>query len=75
MALTAQALRLSAEERLKMMEEVWESFAAEPTCFPVSGQEMKELERRRERYAADPGSLIDWQEMKSRLQQQRSDAH
>ena len=75
MALTTEALRLPPEERLKLIEEVWESFATAPASFPVSGSDLEELERRRNRYAADPASLIDWQEMKSRLEQPRSDAH
>ncbi len=62
MSLTTEALRLPPEERLKLIEEVWESLVAEPTSLPISGQELKELERRRSRYTAEPGSLIDWQE-------------
>jgi putative addiction module component (TIGR02574 family) len=75
MALTTEALRLSPEDRLKLIEEVWETFAAEPASFPVSSQELEELERRRNRYATDPDSLIDWEEMKLRLQRRRGDAH
>ncbi len=75
MALTTEALRLSPAERLKLIEEIWESFASEPASFPLNGQELKELEARRQRYTTDPGSLVDWQELKSLLQRRRPDAH
>jgi putative addiction module component (TIGR02574 family) len=54
-------------ERLKLIEEVWESLAAEPASFPVANEELEELQRRRVRYRSDPASMTDWQEMKSRL--------
>jgi putative addiction module component (TIGR02574 family) len=65
--LTTEALRLPPMERLKLIEEVWESLAGDPASFPVSPQEMEELQRRRERYRSNPASLVDWQEMKSRV--------
>jgi putative addiction module component (TIGR02574 family) len=66
-ALTTEALRLSPTERLKLIEEVWESLAADPASFPVSAEELDELQRRRDRYHSDSASLVDWHEMKSRL--------
>ena len=74
-ALTNEALRLSPEERLKLIAEVWESLATEPGSLPISSQQIEELERRRERYLADPNSLIDWADLKSRLPRGGSDAH
>lgn len=66
-ALAIEAMRLPPEERLKLIEEVWESLAANPASLPTSPSQLEELERRRARYLANPDSLIDWQEMKSRL--------
>ena len=62
-------------ERLKLIEEVWDSLAADPAAFPATSQELEELERRRKRYVSNPDSLIDWQEMKARLFRRRDDAH
>jgi putative addiction module component (TIGR02574 family) len=72
--LTAEALRLPPIERLKLIEEVWESLAAEPASFPVATEELEELQRRRDHYRSDPASMVDWHEMKSRLIQD-GDAH
>lgn len=66
-ALATEALRLSAVERLRLIEEVWDSFAAEPARLPVSTAEMDELERRRKKYLAEPHSLIDWQALKQQI--------
>ncbi len=74
MTLTTEALRLSPTERLKLIEEVWESLAADPASFPAATEELEELQRRRESYRSDPASLVDWQEMKSRVIQD-GDAH
>ena len=60
-------MRLPPEERLKLIEEVWASLAATPGSLPTPASQLEELERRRAHYLANPDSLIDWQEMKSRL--------
>ena len=73
--LTNEALRLPPMERLKLIEEVWDSLAADQAAFPATSQELEELERRRKRYVSNPDSLIDWQEMKARLFRRRDDAH
>jgi putative addiction module component (TIGR02574 family) len=66
-ALASEALRLPATERLKLIEEVWDSLAAEPSHLPISGAEIDELERRRSRYLANPHSLIDWEGLKRQI--------
>lgn len=66
-ALANEALRLSAIDRLKLIEEVWDSLSAEPAKLPVSDAEMDELERRRKRYMTDPSSLIDWKALKQQI--------
>ena len=66
-ALANEALRLSAIDRLKLIEEVWDSLSAEPAKLPVSDAEIDELERRRKRYMTDPNSLIDWKALKQQI--------
>ena len=68
-------MRLSPKERLRLIEEVWDSLASELASIPADGSELEELERRRARYLADPSSLRDWEELKSRLLRPRPDAH
>jgi putative addiction module component (TIGR02574 family) len=49
-ALRDQALRLPPEERLKLVEDIWDSLAAEAGQIPVPDWHLRELDRR----AADP---------------------
>jgi putative addiction module component (TIGR02574 family) len=70
-ALTSEALRLPPDERLKLIEELWSSLADQPESLPASPSELHELDARRERYNANPSSLIDWEEMKSELAKRR----
>jgi putative addiction module component (TIGR02574 family) len=73
-ALTAEALRLPPEERLRLIEEVWDSLAAAQDTAPVTPAEMEELERRRKRYTSDPASLIDWHELKAQIRRRGHDS-
>ena len=73
-ALTSEALRLPPDERLKLIEELWSSLADRPESLRTSASELHELDARRERYNANPASLIDWEEMKSELAKRRRDA-
>jgi len=70
-ALTTEALRLPARERLKLIEEVWESLDTEAASMPVSADQLQELEQRRQHYTDDANSRIDWAELKSRIAQKR----
>ena len=66
-ALASEALRLPTTERLRLIEEVWDSLSSEPAKLPVSEADMHELERRRKRYMTDPDSLIDWKALKQQI--------
>ena len=74
-ALTAEALRLSPQERLELIQEVWQSLSANPDSLQTSAEDIAELERRRSRYLSDPESLVDWNELKARIRQRRPHAH
>jgi putative addiction module component (TIGR02574 family) len=74
-ALMSEALRLPPDERLKLIEELWSSLSAKPESLPTSAAELHELDARRERYNANPNSLIDWEDMKRELAKRRHDAH
>ena len=67
------ALQLPPEERLKLIDELWSSLAEQPESLPVDSSELRELAARRERYRANPASLIDWEQMKRELAKKRRD--
>ncbi len=43
-----QAIGLSVEEKLKLIEALWESVSQHPECIPVPDWQKKELKRRLE---------------------------
>jgi putative addiction module component (TIGR02574 family) len=47
---------LPLEERIKLVEDIWDSIAAEQEALPVSAEQRRELDRRLERYRVDGDS-------------------
>jgi len=54
-ALRDEILRLSANERLQLVEEIWDSLAGEPDSIPVPDWHKAELDRRLDNPAPGPG--------------------
>jgi putative addiction module component (TIGR02574 family) len=44
---------LPLEERIKLVEDIWDSIAAEQEALPVTAEQRRELDRRLERYRVD----------------------
>ena len=53
-AVLQEALKLSVSERLKLMEQIWESIRANPGALPVTEAQKAELDRRLTDHAAEP---------------------
>jgi putative addiction module component (TIGR02574 family) len=70
---TAKSLgidRLSLAERILLVEEIWDSIAAEAEALDVPQSHKDELDRRLTAYHADPHAGASWEEVKARLQKQ-----
>ena len=61
--------RLSAEHRLRLIEEIWESLSADSTAIPESHRE--ELDRRIAAADADPTAGKPWEEVRARLRDEQ----
>jgi putative addiction module component (TIGR02574 family) len=63
--------KLSLAERLELVEELWDSIAAE--CghepFPLTAGQRADLERRLAKADADPASGAPWEEVLERIRQ------
>ncbi len=44
---------LTFEERLKLVEDIWDSIAAEQEALPLTTEQRRELDNRLERYRVD----------------------
>ena len=59
--------RLGVEERLALVEELWESIAADSTAVPLTPAQRSELERRLADHEARPDDVVSWEEVKTSL--------
>jgi len=59
---------LSAEERIMLAQEIWDSFEKESEALPpLTEAQKKELDRRLANYRANKGNLKTWNEVKQKL--------
>lgn len=65
--LLSEILNLSVAERIQLVEDVWDSIAAEPEELPFSDEVRQELDRRLAEHAANPDAGRPWAEIKARL--------
>ena len=56
--------RLSLEDRLALVEEIWATICSEPGTFALSSEQRRELERRLEEDEHDPDAGMAWEEVK-----------
>ena len=57
--------RLSVEERLTLVQEIWDSIVAEGQSPPLSDAKLKELRRRVAEDDANPDDVIPWEVVKA----------
>jgi putative addiction module component (TIGR02574 family) len=67
MSAISEILKLSVAERLQLVEEIWDSIAADPESLAVPDEQMDELDRRLDDAAANPGQGRPWSEVRDRL--------
>jgi putative addiction module component (TIGR02574 family) len=68
---TIDIARLSFEERLRLMDELWESLAQTPEAVPFTHAQREELDRHLDELERDGAAGIPWEDV---LQRIRGDA-
>jgi putative addiction module component (TIGR02574 family) len=63
----SELLELPVEERLKLVEALWESVAECPEALELTAAQKHELDRRLAAYEHDPAAGVPWAELKQRL--------
>jgi putative addiction module component (TIGR02574 family) len=63
----SELLELPVEERLKLVEALWESVAECPEALELTPAQKQELDRRLADYERDPAAGVPWAELKQRL--------
>ncbi len=59
--------QLSIAERLRLVEDIWDSIAKDTRTVPVPSEVLDEAERRLAEHREDPNSAIPWDEVKAEL--------
>jgi putative addiction module component (TIGR02574 family) len=59
--------KLSPEEKLILVREIWEELAARPDSFPPRDDHIKLLKERLEDYRKNPKNVVAWEEVKARI--------
>jgi putative addiction module component (TIGR02574 family) len=59
--------RLSVDERLRLVEQLWDSLAEAPQSIPLTPSQMQELDRRLDGVDRDGAAGIPWDDMVARL--------
>jgi putative addiction module component (TIGR02574 family) len=59
---------MSTPEKILLIEDLWDSIRGDQSNIPVLRSHVEELERRLERYRANPGSLLTLEELQKRIE-------
>ncbi len=63
--------KLSVAERILLVEEIWDTIAAENEAFELSQSHREELDRRSESFKANPSQGRTWEEIKAEFMKSR----
>ncbi len=63
----AEILELSVVERLQIVEDSWDSIAADSENLEISDELKNELDRRMKAYEKNPEAGVTWEELDNRL--------
>ena len=59
--------QLSVDDRLLLLEEIWESVSADSDRIPVTDAQKQDLQRRLDAHKENPKAGKPWEEVKARL--------
>ena len=58
---------LSPGERMRLLEDVWDTFVSASGSLPLSDEHAEEIDRRMELWQRDPTVGADWADVKKRI--------
>ena len=62
---------LSIEERIDLVQAIWDGIAAEQNYPDLTQTQKQELDRRNEDSQANPENVITWEEIKTSIKEQK----
>ena len=71
MELTKQAKNLSISDRIRLVEEIWDTIVEENEAFELTDAQKQELDRRLQSHRNNPGQGRTWDEIKAEFMKSR----
>lgn len=59
---------LSVAERIQLVQDLWDSIAAEPDVLPLTDDQRREIRRRSQAHRANPGEALPLDDVLSRIE-------
>lgn len=59
--------RLSVEDRVVLVQEIWDSIASEAERAPLTEAQRHEVDRRLAAHQANPGAAIPWEKVEAEV--------
>jgi putative addiction module component (TIGR02574 family) len=63
----SELLRLSVPERLQLVQDLWDSIAADASAVSLTDAQREEIDRRLDAHRRDPDAAIPWPEARARI--------
>jgi putative addiction module component (TIGR02574 family) len=70
-ALLKKATSLPVPDRIKLVEDIWDSIADEPADFSLTPAQKRELDGRLNAMRKNPSRAVSWTEAKERILKRR----
>jgi putative addiction module component (TIGR02574 family) len=62
---------MSVPERIRLVEDIWDSIAADAKAVPVTAAEKALIDRRLRALRRNPGACIPWEAVKASIRRRR----
>ncbi len=66
-----QIEKLSIQEKILLVEDLWDKISSEEAAVPVPESHMTELDRRLVRHKSSPGELLSLDELRKRIESRK----
>ena len=66
-----EILRLSVDERIQLVEAIWDSIAEHPEMLPVTEAQRRELDRRLADHLREPDATRPWSQIRGSLRRKK----
>lgn len=63
----SRIVEIPIDERIQLVEDIWDSIAEVPESVIVPEWHKKELDKRLERFHANPGTASPWKDIKEKI--------